>query len=116
MKPGMEACGFLAGARVRFATTATHKTRRRCWGADDGAVYLPNSRLSNREAEAAFPGVLSYNRNRDSRLHFQRQRERQPNRKRTRCDNSFSAPPPPRRARPAGEIKTDNTGRLVSLL
>jgi hypothetical protein len=32
-------------------------------GADGGAVYLPYLGLSNREAHAPFPGVLTYNRN-----------------------------------------------------
>ncbi|WP_247403025.1 MULTISPECIES: hypothetical protein, partial [unclassified Bradyrhizobium] len=79
--------------------------------ADGGAVYLPYSRLSNREAEAAFPGVLSYNRNRDSRLYFQRQRERPPNRKRTLVVNPSQYR---RRCGAAGrrEIGADNAARL----
>ena len=57
--------------------------------ADDGAVYLLYLGFSNREAHAPFPDVLSYDRNRDSRLYFQRQRERPPNGYRTRRDRAF---------------------------
>jgi CheY-like chemotaxis protein len=37
-------------------------------GAEGGAVYLPYLGLSNRQTDAAFPRVLSYNRDRDSRF------------------------------------------------
>jgi hypothetical protein len=50
----MEARGFLAGARVRFGTNATHKKPPPVLGADGGAVYLLGHETPNFEIGSVF--------------------------------------------------------------